>query len=194
MGFEDLINLERMGKKSVQNLIDAISKTRENEIDKLIFGLGIRFIGGKAAKNLARYFKSIDSLMNASYEELIQVDEIGDKMAESVIQFFKEEHNRNLIEKFRTAGLNFNLKEIIPEGKGIFDGMTFVVTGSLSKYSRNEIEDLIDKNGGKAASSVSKKTTFVLAGEEAGSKLKKALELGIKVISEDEFEKMLLEG
>jgi DNA ligase (NAD+) len=194
VSFDDLINLERMGKKSVQNLLDAIEKTKENEIDKFIFGLGIRFIGGKAAKNLARSLKSIDKLMNSSYDELIQVDEIGDKMAESIVSFFKEEHNRNLIEKFRTAGLNFSLKEIITEGKRVFDGKTFVVTGTLSKYSRNEVEELIEKNGGKTSSSVSKKTSFVLAGEEAGSKLKKAQELGIKVITEDDFEKMLVEG
>lgn len=192
--FEDIVNLERMGKKSAQNLINSIQKTKENDIDKFIFGLGIRFIGSKGAKNLAKAFKSIDNLMKASYEELISVDEIGNKMAESILSFFKEVHNIELIEKFRSAGLNFELKSKDAVQSEKFKGLTFVLTGTLSKYTRNEAQEIIESLGGKVSSSVSKKTNFVLAGEEAGSKLKKAQELGVKIISEDEFEIMVNEG
>jgi DNA ligase (NAD+) len=129
--------------------------------------------------------------MNANEEMLTAVDEIGDKMAESLVSFFKEEHNRQLIEKFRAAGLNFNYISNEVEGNKIFEGMTFVLTGTLSKYTRNEAQELVEKFGGKVSSSVSKKTTYVLAGEEAGSKLKKAQDLGISIITEDDFEKML---
>jgi DNA ligase (NAD+) len=194
INFEDIVKLERMGKKSAQNLLDSIAKTKKNDIDRLIFGLGIRFIGGKAAKNLAKYLKSLDNIMNASYEQLIEVEEVGDKMAGSLIAFFKEDHNRRLIEKFREAGLNFEHKSKAVEGKSIFNKMTFVLTGTLSKYTRDQAQEIIENFGGKVSSSVSKKTSYVLAGEEAGSKLKKAEELGVKVISEDEFEAMVNEG
>lgn len=189
--FDDIVNLERMGKKSAQNLIEAIEKSKKNEIDKLIFGLGIRYIGSKAAKNLAKHFKDIDNLMKASFDELIEVEEIGDKMAESVISFFKEEHNRKLIEKLKAAGVNMKLLlEDSGENK-IFEGLTFVLTGTLSKYTRKEAENIIESLGGKISSSVSKKTSYVIAGEEAGSKLKKAQELKVKIISEKEFEEMV---
>jgi DNA ligase (NAD+) len=192
--FDDIVKLERMGKKSAQNLLDSIEKTKENDINRLIFGLGIRYIGAKAAKNLAKAFKSIDNIMNATYEELIEVEEIGDKMAQTIIAFFKEEHNRKLIEKFRAAGLKFELEDKQVEGKKIFEGKTFVVTGTLSKYTRDQVHELIESLGGKTASSVSKKTSYLLAGEDAGSKLKKAQELGVHIISEDEFERMINEG
>lgn len=189
--FDDLVNLERMGKKSAQNLINSIEKTKENDIDKLIFGLGIRYVGNKGAKNLAKAFKSIENLMNAAYEELIEVEEIGDKMAESIIAFFKEEHNKKLIEKLKLSGINFNLKEEYNGKEKIFEGLTFVLTGTLSKYSRKDAESIIESLGGKVSSSVSKKTSYVLAGEDAGSKLKKAQELNIKIISEEDFEDMI---
>lgn len=189
--FDDIVKLERMGKKSAEKLLNAIEETKKNNIDKFIFGLGIRYIGGKAGKNLAKALKSIDKLMNADSDELTAVEEIGDKMAESLVSFFKEEHNRELIEKFRAAGLNFEYISNEVEGNKIFEGMTFVLTGALSKYTRNEAQELVEKFGGKVSSSVSKKTTYVLAGEDAGSKLKKAQDLGINIISEDDFEKML---
>lgn len=191
--FDDIVKLERMGNKSAQKLLDAIEKSKSNDIDKFIFGLGIRYIGGKAAKNLAKALKSIDNLIKADYEELIKVEEIGDKMAESILLFFKEEHNLHLIEKFRSAGVNFTLKEKDTGTKKIFEGMTFVLTGTLSNYTRNDAEALIESFGGKVSSSVSRKTTYVLAGEEAGSKLQKAQSLGVKIISEKEFEDMLKE-
>ncbi|MCX7885608.1 MAG: NAD-dependent DNA ligase LigA [Caloramator sp.] len=188
--FDDLVKLDRMGKKSAQNLLSSIEKTKANDIDKFIFGLGIRYVGSKGAKNLARTFKSIDNLMNASYEELIEVEEIGDKMAKSILSFFGEEHNKNLIEKFRQSGINFTFNEVNNNNK-IFENLTFVLTGSLSKYSRKEAESIIESLGGKVSSSVSKKTSYVLAGEDAGSKLKKAQELNIKIISEEDFEDMI---
>ncbi|MCX7694897.1 MAG: NAD-dependent DNA ligase LigA [Caloramator sp.] len=191
--FEDVVKLERMGKKSTENLLKAIENSKQNDIDKLIFALGIRYVGSKTAKNLAKEFRSIDALMNASYEDLIQVEEVGDKMAKSIEAFFKEEHNRSLIEKLRSADVNFNSKD---EGQksDLFKGLTFVLTGTLSKYTRNEASELIEKFGGKVSSSVSKKTNYLLCGEDAGSKLKKAQELGVKIISEDDFEKMINEG
>lgn len=192
--FEDLVNLERMGKKSAQNLLNSIEKTKENPISKLLFGLGIRFVGSKGAKNLAKAFKSVDNIMNASYEDLIEVEEIGDKMAESIITFFKEEHNRRLIEKFRAAGLNFVDEEESTGEEKIFLGKTFVLTGALEKFTRNEAQEIIERLGGKVSSSVSKKTSYLLAGEDSGSKLKKAQELGVNIISEEDFDKMVNEG
>lgn len=191
--FDDIVKLERMGKKSSEKLLKAIEITKKNNIEKFIFGLGIRYIGNKAGKNLAKAFKSIDKLMNASYEELLTVEEIGDKMAQSIVSFFEEEHNKKLIEKFREAGVNFTYISDASEDR-MFEGMTFVLTGALERFTRNEASELIEKHGGKVSSSVSKKTTYVLAGEDAGSKLKKAQELGVLVISEDDFERMINEG
>lgn len=193
LNFEDVVKLERMGKKSTENLLRAIENSKENDIDKLIFALGIRYVGSKTAKNLAKAFKSIDNLMQATLEELLTVEEVGDKMAQSINSFFKEEHNKALIERLRDAGVNFLLKE--QEGTSdLFNGLTFVLTGTLSKYTRNEATELIEKFGGKVSSSVSKKTNYLLCGEDAGSKLKKAQDLGVKIISEDDFEKMVNEG
>lgn len=191
--FDDIVKLERMGKKSSEKLLKAIEITKKNNIEKFIFGLGIRYIGNKAGKNLAKAFKSIDKLMNASYEELLTVEEIGDKMAQSIVSFFEEEHNKKLIEKFREAGVNFTYISDASEDR-MFEGMTFVLTGALERFTRNEASELIEKHGGKVSTSVSKKTTYVLAGEDAGSKLKKAQELGVLVISEDDFERMINEG
>lgn len=193
LNFDDVVKLERMGKKSTENLLKAIENSKQNDIDKLIFALGIRYVGSKTAKNLAKAFKSIDNLMKATFEDLITVEEVGDKMAQSINAFFKEEHNRALIERLRNAGVNFTLKE--QEGTSdLFNGLTFVLTGTLSKYTRNEATELIEKFGGKVSSSVSKKTNYLLCGEDAGSKLKKAQDLGVKIISEDDFEKMVNEG
>lgn len=189
--FEDVEKLERMGKKSAQNLLAAIEKSKANDIDKFVFGLGIRFVGNKGAKNIVKALKSIDNIKNADYESLIQIEEIGDKMALSILNFFKEEHNLKLIDKFRAAGVNFELKAKSNSGISIFEGMTFVLTGGLNNYSRNEVAEIIEKYGGRVSSSVSKKTTHVLAGEDAGSKLKKAVELGVNIITEDDFGKMI---
>jgi DNA ligase (NAD+) len=190
--FEDIEKLERMGKKSAQKLLDAINKSKENELDKFIFGLGIRFVGNKGAKNLSKALKSVEKIKTADYESLVQIEEIGDKMALSIINFFKEDHNLRLLEKFKAAGVNFELKRGETTISTIFNGMTFVLTGTLTKYSRSEAEEIIEKYGGKVSGSVSKKTNYVLAGEEAGSKLTKARDLGVNIISEEDFAGMMM--
>ncbi len=187
--YEDLVKLERFADKSAQNLIDAISKAKENPLHKLICGLGIRLIGARGAKSLAQHFGNIDGVMNASVEELSQIDDIGDKMAESVVRYFAEPETIELIERMKAAGVNM-IAEIRAEG-GIFAGKTFVLTGTLPTLKRSEAQKIIEDNGGKVSGSVSKKTDYVVAGEEAGSKLDKALSLGVSVISEEDLLKMI---
>lgn len=189
---EDLVNLERMGEKSAGNLINAIEKSKENDLYRLINGLGIKYIGIKGAKVLAKSFSDIDEIINATSDDLINLEEFGEIMANSVIQFFKEEKNIEAINKLRVAGVNMN--SIISDKEdieSIFDGMKIVLTGTLPTLKRNDAKEMIEKRGGKATSSVSKSTTFVLAGEEAGSKLAKANELGITVIDEAKFLEIL---
>ncbi|GAA0865860.1 NAD-dependent DNA ligase LigA [Paraclostridium tenue] len=189
---EDIINLERMGEKSASNLINAIEKSKQNDLYRLINGLGIKYIGVKGAKVLAKNFKSLDEIINADINELINLEEFGDIMANSVIQFFKEEKNISVIKKLEDAGVN--TKSIVSEDESlanIFEGMKIVLTGTLPTLKRNDAKEMIEARGGKATSSVSKSTTFVLAGEEAGSKLTKANELGIPVIDEAKFLEMI---
>lgn len=188
---EDVINLERMGDKSATNLVNSIEKSKSNDLWRLINGLGIKFVGVKGAKILAANFKDIDEIINASNEKLIELEEFGETMANSVIQFFKEEKNINVIEKLKNAGVN--TKVIVDENASIpkiFEGMKIVLTGTLPTLKRNDAKEMIEARGGKATASVSKSTTFVLAGEEAGSKLTKANELGVKVVDEDIFIKL----
>ena len=185
---EDIVSLERMGEKSATKLINAINKSKENDLWRLINGLGIKFIGTKGAKILANSFKDIDKIMDATSSELVNLEEFGETMANSVVQFFKEEKNIKVIEKLKECGLN--TKAIENENDNInkvFEGMKIVLTGTLPTLKRNDAKEMIESRGGKATSSVSKSTSFVLAGEEAGSKLTKANELGIKVIDEDTF-------
>ena len=191
---EDLLSLPRMGEKSVNNLLESINKTKDNHLSKLVFALGIRYIGSKAAKNLCERFKSIDEIKNATYDDLVNVDEIGSKMAESIIDFFKEDKNIKVIEKLKLAGINFQIKEgNNSEESTVLLGKTFVLTGTLSKYTRNEAKEIIESLGGKVSSSVSKKTSYLLAGEEAGIKLKKAEDLGVVILSEEDFEVLINE-
>ncbi|MEG2338351.1 MAG: NAD-dependent DNA ligase LigA, partial [Clostridium sp.] len=174
-----LLELPRMGEKSVDKLLDSIEKTKNNHISKLIFGLGIRYIGLKAAKNLAKEYKNIEKLAKTDYESLIQVDEIGSKMAESIVQYFSDDKNTSLVEKLKLSGLRFEEEEKVTENTGSvsFEGMTFVLTGTLEQFNRSEAASIIESLGGKVSSSVSKKTTYLLAGKDAGSKLKKAQDL-----------------
>jgi DNA ligase (NAD+) len=190
---EDLLKIDRMGEKSAQNLLDAIEKTKSNSFDKIINSFGIRHIGLRAAQILAAHFKDIDELSIAKYDDLINIPEIGQKMAESIITFFKQEQTIDLINRLKSAGVNFksNGKREVIDNR--FSGLTFVVTGILENYSRKDIEELILNYGGKVSSSVSKKTDYVVAGEDAGSKLSKANELGLKVIDENGFNKMISE-
>ena len=185
---EDIVNLERMGEKSATNLINSINKSKENDLWRLINGLGIKFIGIKGAKILSDNFKSLDSIIEANLDELINLEEFGEIMANSVIEFFKEDKNINVINKLKKA--NINTLKIESEDNNtdkIFEGMKIVLTGTLQTLKRNDAKEMIESKGGKATSSVSKSTNFVLAGEEAGSKLTKANELGITIIDENQF-------
>jgi DNA ligase (NAD+) len=187
---DDVASLKKNGKKFAQNLIDAIEKSKSNDLFKLITGLGIRHIGAKSAKNLARKFRTMDNLMNASIEELSVQNDVGEITAKSIYDFFREEQSIDLINKLKLAGVNMeSLEEENTDNR--FEGKTFVLTGALSKYSRDEASDIIEKLGGKTSGSVSKKTSYVLAGEDAGSKLTKAQNLGVTVITEEEFEEMI---
>lgn len=186
---EEIINIDRFGKKKVENLIEAIDNSKTNSLDKFIFGLGIRFVGAKASKNLAKIYPTIESLQNASIEELQDIDDIGIVMATSIYDYFKKESSLNLLSKFKAYGVN---PSILKQEQGsLFKDMTIVLTGTLEKFTRDDASKIIEKLGGKTSSSVSKKTSMVLAGESAGSKLKKAQELNIKIISEKEFEEMI---
>ncbi|QQQ86297.1 NAD-dependent DNA ligase LigA [Peptacetobacter hiranonis] len=188
---EQIVPLERMGEKSADNLIKAIEKSKSNDLWRLINGLGIRFVGVKGAKILASNFSSLDEIMNADVERLQQLEEFGSIMSESVVKFLREEQNLAVIQKLKDAGVNTEAGEDKSEGiPQLFEGMKIVLTGTLPTLKRNQAKEIIELRGGKATSSVSKSTTFVLAGEEAGSKLTKANDLGIKVIDEDMFLKL----
>lgn len=190
---EELANLERMGKKSVQNLLDAIEKSKENDLGRLVNALGIRLVGTKAAKLLAHSFGDMDKLAKANEEELTEIDEIGPKMAESIVAFFKDEENNKVIEKLKVAGVNMKSnKKPVDNVEMKLEGMTFVLTGTLESYSRKEAKEIIEALGGKVTGSVSKKTSYVLAGENPGSKLDKANSLGVKVITEEEFKQLIM--
>ena len=183
-----LANLERMGEKSAQNLLDEIEKSKSNEFSRLLFGLGIRHVGRHIASLLSENFSSVDELMDAQKEEIEKIEGIGSVVAESIVLFFKDKKNREIIEKLRKNGVKMKSKV---EKKGIFSGKKFVFTGTLEKYSRSEAEGIVGSLGGSFTSSVSKNVDFVVAGKEPGSKYEKAKKLGIKIINEDEFEKMV---
>ena len=190
LNFEDIASLKKNGKKFAQNLIDSINKSKENDLYRLITALGIRHVGGKASKVLARKYKTMENLQNANFEQLSQINDIGEVMANSIIEVFMQEQTKHLIEKLKNAGVNMNCLEEESDDKR-FEGKTFVLTGSLELFTRKEAEDIIEKLGGKTSSSVSKKTDYVLAGEDAGSKLTKAQSLGINIISETDFKEMI---
>lgn len=187
--FEDIASLKKNGKKFAQNLIDSINASKQNDLYRLITALGIRHVGTKAAKILAKRYENMDNLLEATIESLNQVEEIGPIVANSIREFFEQEQTKDLLKRLKEAGINMSrLKE--DDGDDRFSGKTFVLTGTLEKYSREEASNLIEKFGGKISSSVSKKTSYLLAGEDAGSKLTKAQSLGVQIISEEEFNKM----
>lgn len=189
---DEIASLKKNGKKFAQNLVDSINKSKENDLFQLITALGIRHIGVKGAKILANKYKSMDKLMQASKESLAMTEEIGEVTANSIYNFFHQEQTIDLIQKLKQAKVN--MKKIEEEEvKQVLQGKNFVLTGSLEKYSRKEASDIIEKLGGKTSGSVSKKTDYVLAGEDAGSKLEKAKELGIAILTEEEFEQMIKE-
>ncbi len=187
---EDIATLKKNGKKFAQNLINSIEESKNRELHRVITSLGIRHVGVKLAKSLAKEYKSMDNLIEASLEELESKQDVGEITAESIYNFFKQEQSIDLINKLKQAGVNMTLKQELGTDNR-FEGKVFVLTGSLEKYSRDEASQVIEKLGGKTSSSVSKKTDYVLAGEDAGSKLKKAQELGVKIITEIEFDKMI---
>lgn len=187
--FEDISCLWKNGDKAPKKLLSAIEESKKNDVSKLIYALGIRQVGEKAAKVLAQEFGSLDALMETPVERLTEVRDVGAITAENIVSWFASEQSRHLVERLREAGVNFNCDIRITDRR--FDGMTFVLTGALELFTREEAEEKIELFGGKASGSVSKKTTYVVAGENAGSKLRKANELGIPVLTEQEFLQML---
>ena len=190
--FEDIASLKKNGKKFAQNLLDAINESKERDLYRLINALGIRHVGVKLAKSIAKKYKTIDALMNATFEELCLKEDVGEITANSIYEFFRQDQTIDLIAKLKKSGVNMKLlqdKNVITDEK--FAGKTFVLTGTLETMSREQASELIESHGGKTSSSVSKKTDYVLAGEEAGSKLKKAQDLGITIINEQQFKEMI---
>jgi DNA ligase (NAD+) len=179
-----------MGEKSAQNLIDAIEQSKNQSLDRVIYALGIRFVGKTVARDLAAAFGSMDELMSASEETLTSIDSIGPKIAESVAAFFSKSHNIHIVETLRSHGLTFE-KEEREEASSLLEGKKFALTGSLPTFTRKEATDLIRKHGGDTSSSVSSKTDYLLAGESAGSKYDKARELGIPILNESSFLEMI---
>ena len=186
---DDLLKLERMGDKSAQNVLNEIEASKKLPLQRVIYGLGIRFVGERTAEFLAEHFGSLASIMNASEEELEQVNEVGPRIAQSIAEFFQEPRNRDLVEQLRNAGLTLKGKR--KERGTKLAGQTFVLTGTLAHYSRDQAKKMIEDAGGRVASSVSKKTDFVIAGADAGSKLDKARELGVKIVDEKGMKALL---
>ena len=188
--FEDVSSLKKNGTKFANNLIDSINKSKENDLYRLITALGIRHVGVKAAKTLAKKYKNMSNLQSATFESLSCVEDIGEIMANSIVEFFSQEQTKDLISKLKESGVN--MQKIVEEDEDDrFEGQTFVLTGSLEDYTREEASNIIERLGGKVSSSVSKKTTYLLAGEDAGSKLTKAQKIGVEIITEEEFKKMI---
>lgn len=187
---DQIIPLERMAEKSAQNLIDGIASSKNQPFEKVLYALGIRFVGKTVAKDLAEAFKTLEDLRSADEEALLAVDSIGPRIAESVINFFSNEVNNDITDRLQEAGLKFEAEEK-ELASNILEGKKIVMTGTLPTLSRNEAKELIEKNGGKTASSVSKNTDYVLAGESAGSKLTKAQNLGIEILDEEQFLSMI---
>jgi len=200
-GLEFTLNSEKKGENSVRslreksasNIIQAIEASKNIPFERVLFGLGIRFVGKTVAEKLAKHFQTIENLAQANFETLITVDEIGDRIAQSVIDFFANEAHLQMIEKLKNAGVQLASlhEEIVPEGNALLD-KTFVISGVFSQFSRDELQDKIKANGGKVISSISKKLDYLVAGDKMGpSKLEKATQLGIKIISEEEFIQMI---
>ena len=178
-----------MGEKSADNVLREIDNSKKLPLERVIYGLGIRFVGERTAQFLAEHFGSMDDLVKANEEELQQVEEVGPRIAKSIVEFFAEPKNRDLVDELRAAGLTFKGKK--KERGTKLAGKTFVLTGTLANYTRDEAKKLIEDAGGKVAGSVSKKTDYVVAGAEAGSKLDKAKELGVAVIDENGLKELL---
>ena len=190
---EDIASLKKNGQKFAQNLVDSINESKQNDLYRFITALGIRHVGSKASKLLARKYKNIDNLMKAEFEDLSQINDIGPIVANSIIEFFSQEQTQDLIQKLKEAGVNTEAKEE-ENIDNRFEGKTFVLTGTLENYTRGEASNQIEKLGGKTSGTVSKKTDYVLAGEEAGSKLTKAQNLRVTILTEAQFQEMVRSG
>ena len=189
--FEQLIDLERMAEKSANNILFGLRESKKIPFERVLFALGIRHVGETVAKKLAKHFKSLENIQKASFEELVAVDEIGDKIAMSIQQFFLNERNLEIIKSLAQFGLMLETEEIANESELLVE-KTFVISGVFEKVSRTELADLIEKNGGKNTSSISAKTNYLIAGQNMGpAKLAKAEKLGVKIISETDFLKMI---
>ena len=186
---EEIKSLWKSGSKAAEKLLKAIESSKQQDLSRLIYALGIRQVGAKTGKILASTFGTMDALMQATVEELTQVQDVGAITAKNLYDWFHQEQSMHLIERLRQAGMNFESKRVISDAR--FAGMTFVLTGALSKFTREEATEKIELFGGKASGSVSKKTTYVVVGENAGSKERKARELGIPILSEDDFLAMI---
>ena len=186
---EEMKSLWKSGSKAAEKLLKAIEGSKQQDVSRLIYALGIRQVGAKTGKVLASTFCSLDALMAATLEELTEVPDVGIVTAANIHEWFRQEQSVHMVEKLRAAGVNFESKRVISDTR--FAGMTFVLTGALSKFTREEATEKIELFGGKAAGSVSKKTSFVVVGENAGSKERKARELGIPILSEDDFLNMI---
>ena len=189
--FDDIKSLKKNGAKFATNLVNAIENSKQNDLYRLITALGIMHIGGKASKVLAKKFKNIDNLSKASIEELSNIDDIGPIMAKSIVEFFSQSQTKDLIQRLKDAGVNTKAQDEEENIDSRFDGRTFVLTGSLEKFTREEAGNIIEKFGGKVSSSVSKKTSYLIAGEDAGSKLEKARTIGTEILTEDQFLEMI---
>ena len=189
LGFSALANLERMGDKSADNLIRSIAQSKSTSLPRFIFGLGIRHVGESTAKDLAKYFGTMQALMDAQMEDLLTVNDVGPVVANSIISFMSESHNREVIEQLLASGIEFQVEEQIASVD--LSGKTFVLTGTLPTMSRDQAKALLEAAGAKVAGSVSQKTSYVVAGSDAGSKLEKANELGIPILDEDALMKIL---
>jgi DNA ligase (NAD+) len=189
LGFAALVNMERMGEKSADNLLQSIAQSKKTTLARFIFGLGIRHVGESTAKDLAKHFGGIHVLMDAPMDELLMVNDVGPVVADSIVSFMSEPHNREVIEQLLVSGIEFQNEERITTVD--LSGKTFVLTGTLPTLSRDQAKELLEAAGAKVAGSVSQKTSFVVAGSEAGSKLDKATELGIPILDEVALLKLL---
>ena len=191
----DLMSLERWAEKSARNLLNSLRESKSVPFERVLYALGIRYVGETVAKRLAMSFHSIDELMHASFEQLVAVDEIGDRIAQSVVTYFADERNRQIVERLRAQGLQMAVSEaVLANRSDRLKGLTFVISGTFSQHSRDEYKTMIEQHGGKNTGSVSGKTSYILAGENMGpAKLEKAAKLGVRIIHEDEFLKMIEE-
>jgi DNA ligase (NAD+) len=190
---DQVIPLERMAKKSAENLVNGIQKSKEVPFERVLFALGIRYVGETVAKKLAKHYKTIEALQNASLMDLVLVDEIGERIAQSVIEFFENESNQNIINRLKNFGVQFEIVEHFnPNATDKLVGKTFVVSGVFEQFSRDDLKKAIEDNGGKVGSSISAKTDYVVAGENMGpAKLEKANQLKIQILSETQFLELL---